>query len=281
VGRAIESALTQSETDIEVILADDGSTDGTLEVAAAYTDRRFRIEKNEPHLGLAANFNRCLEIAQGEYVKFLCDDDLIYPDAVARLADGLDRFPEATFATSAWNWIDADGALLRTTRLLRNAPPGGTLVDLRQIVAASWLYRNRIGNPSDVLLRKSALTRLHFNEKYPQMMDWYLWLRLLKRGPLVYFPQVLSAMRTHEASLSARNRPLAQSASDLVNISTEFADPGSELHGAVGNFALKRLQLLCFIRAFQIALGNAGRRDWPPVRRNLGIVKSALKGLAS
>jgi glycosyltransferase involved in cell wall biosynthesis len=276
VWRAIESALSQSETDIEVILVDDVSTDGTLDVAASYNDIRLRIEKNDRHVGLGGNFNRCLEIAQGTYVKFLCDDDVLYPRAVAELADGLDRFPEATFATSAWNWIDADGAFLGTTRLLRNAPTSGTLVDLQQIVATSWLWRNRIGSPTEVLLRRDAVTGLRFNENYAQMMDWYLWLRLLKRGPLVYFPQILSAIRTHEPSLSARNRPLAQSASDLLNISTELADSRSELHGVVGKFDLKRLQLLCLFRAFQIALGNTVRGDWRTVRQNLGIVKSAL-----
>ena len=76
VSQAIESALSQTETDVEVILIDDGSTDGTLGVAARYADSRFRIEKNACRLGLSGNMNRCLELASGTYVKILCDDDL-------------------------------------------------------------------------------------------------------------------------------------------------------------------------------------------------------------
>ena len=276
VSQAIESALSQTETDVEVILIDDGSTDGTLGVAARYADSRFRIEKNACRLGLSGNMNRCLELASGTYVKILCDDDLLYPESVARLAAGLDRFPEATFATSAWAWIDGAGSFLRSSRLLPSAPAEGVLVDLRRVIAMSRLYRNGIGSPTEVLLRRSAMSGLGFDGSYPQMMDWHLWLRLLQRGSLVFFPQILSAIRSHEPSQSARNHSLAQSADDLLGISAELQRKLPELHGAVSKFELSRLQVLCLLRATQIALGNVARGDWHKVATNLSVAKRAI-----
>jgi len=281
VSRTIDSVLSQSETDIELVLLDDASTDDTLEVAASYRDPRFRVEQTQRHLGLGGNLNRCLEVAQAPYVKILGDDNLLYPNAISELAGALDRFPDATLATSAWNWINTEGSLLATTRLLKRAPPDGTLVGLRQIVTTSWLCRNRIGGPSAVLLRRDALVGLHFNPKYAQMMDWDLWLRLLNRGPLAYLPEVLCALRMHDESLTARNRPFAQSARDLLHISSDLAASLPELRGAVSRFALRRLQLLCFLRASQLAVHNFVRRDWQAIAQNVSVAKRALGMLAS
>jgi glycosyltransferase involved in cell wall biosynthesis len=281
IGAAIESALSQSECDIEVIVIDDASTDDTLDVLAQYSDPRFRVERNARRLGLGGNLNRCLEIAQGEYVKILCDDDVLYAGVVAQLAGGLDRFPQATFATSAFDWINAEGAPLKTTRLVKQAPAEGALFDLHWIAATSSLWRNRIGSPSQVLLRKAALEGVRFDERYPHMMDWEVWLRLLTRGPLVYVPHIGTAIRIHECSLSARNGPLAQSASDLLNLATVWRTSRSEFRGAISRFALKRLQLLCLLRAAQIAAANAFRRDRRSLAVNLGVVRRALQSLFS
>jgi glycosyltransferase involved in cell wall biosynthesis len=279
ISRTIDSALSQSDGAIEVVLIDDASTDDTLKVAASYNDPRFRIESNECRLGHGGNFNRCLDVAHGRYVKILCHDDVLYPGAIALLADGLDRFPDATFATSAWDEIDTAGSLLRTNRLLKNAPANGALVDLRRVVRTSWLYRNRIGCPSNVLLRKAALHGLRFNSEYAQMMDWDLWLHLLKRGPLIYVPQVLSALRLHEKSLSVGNRPRAQTASDLLHVASELTSSSSELRGAVSKFDVKRLLLLCFISALGVALRNAMRGHSHAVIESLRIAKRAFRML--
>ena len=281
IGATIENALAQSGRDGEVIVIDDASTDGTLDVATRYTDPRFRFERNARRLGLGGNLNRCLDLARGRYAKILCDDDVLYAGAVAQLADGLDRFPQAAFATSAFAWIGGNGAYLKTTRLVKKAPADGALFDIRSITANSSLWRNCIGSPSQVLLRRAALGGLRFDERYPHMMDWHLWLRLLTRGPLVYFPEVLSAIRVHADSASARNAPLAQSASDLLDLAIEWRASGPEFDRAISPFALKRLQLLCLLRAAQIAAANTLRRDRRSLAVNLTVVRRASQALFS
>jgi len=276
VSRAIDSALAQSETDIEVILLDDASTDNTREIAASYQDPRLRVERTPHRLGLDWGFNRPLEVARGTYVTVLCDDDLLYRESVSRLADGLDRFPDASFATSAWNLIDARGATLKTTRLVKDAPASGALVDLRRIVATSWLCRNLIGGTSSVLMRRKALEGLRFKTQYAQMFDWDMWLRLLKRGPLLYLPRVLSAYRIHAGSLSVRHKPLAQTADDLLSVSADLAVSRAEFRGAVSKFDLKRLQVLCLLSASEHGVRNLLQRDRQRVIQNLGVAKRAV-----
>jgi glycosyltransferase involved in cell wall biosynthesis len=276
--RTLESALEQSGSDVEIVVLDDGSTDGTFAVASGYRDARLRIERTAQRLGAGQNFNRCLDAARGVYVKILCDDDVLYPTAVARLADALDRFPDATLATSAWHLLDAAGSVTRTFGVLRRAPEQGALVDLRRIVKDSWLYLNRIGSPSSVLLRKTALTGLRFNPEYRQMMDWDLWLRLLKRGPLVYLPQILSAYQFHTQTLSVSHEPLAQTARDLLAVSHDLRESMGEYRGAVSRWDVKRLQLLCVASASRVALRNVRRGAW---RRAAGNARLALRALST
>jgi len=274
--RTLESALDQSGSDVEIIVLDDSSSDETFAVASEYRDARLRIERAAQRLGAAQNFNRCLDVARGKYVKILCDDDVLYPAAVALLAGALDRFSEATLATSAWHLLDETGSVTCKFGVLRDAPQEGALVDLRRIVKDSWLYLNRIGSPSSVMLRKASLTGLRFNPQYRQMMDWDLWIRLLNRGRLVYLPQVLSGYQRHPQTLSVKHEPLAQTAQDLLAISCVWRDSLGEFGGAISPWDLKRLQLLCVASASSVALRNVGRGAWQRARENAGLSLRAL-----
>jgi glycosyltransferase involved in cell wall biosynthesis len=269
-------ALSQNEPDLEVVVLDDLSTDDTYEIACSYVDPRLRVERDGRHYGLGDNFNRALDAARGDYVKILCDDDLLYPDAVSQLAGALDRFPEATMATSAWNLLDAPGSEKRRMSLLEGGAVDGTLVDLRRVVKTSHLWRNRIGSPSSVMLRKTALTGLRFNPDYPQMMDWVLWLQLLNRGPLVHLPQVLTSYQWHSETLSVKQEPLAQTAIDLLAVSRVLGGSLPEFGGAITRFDLKRLQALCCLNALEVAVANGLRWQWPIVGKNLRLAAHAL-----
>ena len=276
IGATLASALASAPDNAEIIVLDDASADNTLEVLATFHDGRLRVERNERRLGLAGNFNRCLEVARGTYLKILCDDDLLYPGAIDTLAAALDRFPSATFATSAWNVIDDSDAVIETMRCVSHAPPDGRLVDLREIAASSRLYKNRIGGPSNVLLRREPLRGLRFSPDYVQMVDWDFWLRALNQGPLVYVPVVLSAYRRHFGATTATER--GRTPEELLEISVGLKSlPGSERAIARGN--VKRLQALCCLRAAGSALGRAASGRFRAAAHDAGVSKRALAAL--
>jgi len=89
VADALQSVLAQGYGDFELLVLDDASTDGTLDVVSGLRDARIRIHRNRRRLGLAANWNRCLELAGGEYVKLFFQDDLLAPDGLERLVVSL------------------------------------------------------------------------------------------------------------------------------------------------------------------------------------------------
>ncbi|PZR59043.1 MAG: hypothetical protein DLM50_02070 [Candidatus Meridianibacter frigidus] len=279
VGRSIESALAQTETDIEVLLIDDGSTDETLEVARQYHDPRFRISINPSRLGLGANFNRALDAAHGEYLKILCDDDLLYPGALKTLRDGLEANPSASFATSAWHVIDESARVLETKRLVPSTRETYRSVSLKEVARSSWLFRNVIGGPSSVLFRKALMREVHFRPAFKQMLDFECWLQLLRRGPLLYSPMVLSAYRHHVGTQSTHAWEQCQAADDLLAISIELGRERRQMEGAISLSDIKRLQFLCVLRAASGTVGSAARGNLVLAQRNWELCKKGTQYL--
>jgi glycosyltransferase EpsE len=100
---AIESILDQTFTDFEFIICDDCSTDDTFAIIKEYQQRDDRIVliKNETNLKLAATLNRCLEVAQGEYIARMDDDDIALSHRFQTEVDFLDSHPEYSFVGSS------------------------------------------------------------------------------------------------------------------------------------------------------------------------------------
>ena len=94
VKKTIESAMSQSETDIEIILVDDGSTDGSSEICDQYAeiDKRI-IVIHKKNGGLSSARNAATEMASGEYVMYLDGDDYLRQDAVERCLETMKQFP--------------------------------------------------------------------------------------------------------------------------------------------------------------------------------------------
>jgi glycosyltransferase involved in cell wall biosynthesis len=89
---AVDSVLQQSFDDYELIIVDNCSTDGTVKwiEEKASTAPKIHFYQNATNIGLVGNFNACLGYARGEYIKFLCADDLLLPESVQRMSDALD-----------------------------------------------------------------------------------------------------------------------------------------------------------------------------------------------
>ena len=83
----LDSVLSQSYPDFEVVIVDDQSSDNTWDLLNQYAarDNRIRLFRNEQNLGLVGNWNRCLELAQGEWIKFVFQDDWITPDCIEHM----------------------------------------------------------------------------------------------------------------------------------------------------------------------------------------------------
>src|SRR5512133_1259902 len=150
----LASVIAQSYDNFEVLVIDDCSVDGTAEIARGFAlqDPRISVHVNERNLGMVANWNRCLEMAQGEFIKFVFGDDLMTsPETLQRMAEVFASDREVTLVASARNIIDEDSRIIESfvefpdkTRI-----PGQELV--KRCLEGIVYQHNLIGEPSVVM----------------------------------------------------------------------------------------------------------------------------------
>jgi hypothetical protein len=192
LGEAVESALNQSLRDFELVVVDNCSTDETPEIAAAFAakDPRVRYVRNPSNLGLVRNFNRCIELAAGEFVAILHDDDVYLPDMLATTVRALRAHPEAAFAYGAAEEIDDGGRVVG----LRRWRTGDAVLAPAEAFAQLLAF-NSVPPPA-VLVRASAYASVGgYDPNVGPAIDWDLWLRMARRHSVVYVDQVVAQYR--------------------------------------------------------------------------------------
>jgi glycosyltransferase involved in cell wall biosynthesis len=198
----LESVLAQNFTDMEILIADDGSCDGSSKIIAHFAarDPRIRWWRNSRNLGLTANANACLREAAGEYIKFVHQDDvLLSPSTVRRMVAALDKNPSAVLAGSEPH---VTGAKSRPIILSKK---NGLYTGKEMIIACFEQNNNLIGQPTLTLFRKSAAGR-GFDEHFTGCMDYEMWCHLLEQGDFLYLAEPLATWRVHQNQQTARAR---------------------------------------------------------------------------
>jgi glycosyltransferase involved in cell wall biosynthesis len=202
--QALESALSQSYGSIEVVVCDDSVGQEIERIVERAASPRVRYVHNAQRLGFAGNFTQCFQLARGEYIKFLNDDDRLRPQCVATLAHILSGNPNVFLATSRRCVIDAQGAECLDVPATAPVCHVTSLVlgrELGDLVLVNSL--NLIGEPTTAMFRKADLTLegetiFHWGGKdYHCLADLALWLRLLSRGLAYYDASALSEYRVH------------------------------------------------------------------------------------
>jgi glycosyltransferase involved in cell wall biosynthesis len=203
IGAAIESVLTQTFGDFELVVIDDNSPDDTRAVVERYGDPRIRLMRNARNLGPEGNWNRCLEEARGTYIKLLPQDDVLSPDCLARQVTVLERDTEGCLALvfCARKIIDAQGRALMTRGLPRGK--AGTVAARALVKSCLRHGTNVIGEPGGVLFRAVAAREVgSFDATDPYLIDLDYWFRLLLKGDANYIPERLVAFRISSESWS-------------------------------------------------------------------------------
>jgi len=193
---AIESVLEQDWRDLELLISDDGSTDGSAEVIAAYAakDSRIRFRIHPTNLGMVQNWNWCLSEARGECIKFLFGDDkLASRQALGKLLELLETTPSATLVASARYVLGEKSEILD---LWDDFGKSGVHNGPEVIVRCLNETGNLIGEPSAALFRKRDAAR-GFNLRYRQLVDMEFWFHLLEQGDFIYSPEPLCCFRQH------------------------------------------------------------------------------------
>ncbi|MGI0493135.1 glycosyltransferase family 2 protein [Alkalinema pantanalense CENA528] len=197
---AIGSVLAQTESDWELIVCDDGSTDDTPAVMAGYTDPRIRYLRHDRNIGKSNNMRSGYEAATGEYFIKFDDDDRLTPDFLAKTSQILDQQPEIGFVgTDHWvideqNQRRQDWSDQNSQRWGRSSLPEGSISDLLTVVFVRQSLQ--IGA---TLFRRSALQVVDYMRRdWQNCEDNDLFVRLALAGYSAYYlPERLMEYRFH------------------------------------------------------------------------------------
>lgn len=192
---AIDSILRQSYPRLELIVIDDGSSDGSAALAGSYADPRVRVVRNDHNLGVVASLNRGIELARGEFIARMDADDVAAPRRLELQVQRMTEDPELAVLGADITYGDAAGEVVGRPRGL---PRGPALVRWR-LLRGTCLY-----HPT-VMLRRSALGHERYAAERIHAEDYDLWLRLSRHHRLDNLPQRLLLHRRHGASVSARH----------------------------------------------------------------------------
>lgn len=215
----LESALKQTYPEIEILVADDASSDHTPQVLAEFAKRdpRIRYHRQETNQGIAKNTNWLINNTQAPYIIRFDSDNVMKPTFLEQMVQALEQQPQAAYAHCAVEDIDEKGNLIRIHRLGRKS--GFQNAD--EAFKAS-LYGMRL-SCFVTLFRATALKAVGFRGQLLFAEDWDVTIRLACAGwGNVYLSEILAEYRIWEDTAGTRSRRQWKELTDLVMIYDDF-----------------------------------------------------------
>jgi glycosyltransferase involved in cell wall biosynthesis len=239
---AIASALGQSYSNIEVIISDNASDDGTQEAVAAIGDSRIHYQRNHRNLGPSANWMKCLDLARGKYCSWLQDDDLLLTDFVASSVHALEEMDVAC-CIAACIYTPSPASLQHATVFTTALPLdwiGGTVSRLPFSLALPLSLFESSGIPPAMAFRTDTLkaeASRFSNSSFPLYNERLPLLYFAQRGGVALLPRILGIYRAHASQLSrqllSNSRSSEREFRDFLNAVQRMAD---ESHLTLNDF---------------------------------------------
>ena len=192
---AIDSILAQTFRYFELLIINDGSTDGSSDILASYSDPRIVIVDNEQNIGLANSLNKGLALARGELVARMDADDISFPDRLMKQVCFMRRNPSVAVLGTQVAFINADGRKIKVFACRQPISPLATKYAL--------MFGAPVSHPSVVFRKELIVNKFGgYNQAYKVSEDTELWCRVGKEHLIQNLPDVLLTMRLHSMSVS-------------------------------------------------------------------------------
>ena len=227
VGAAISSILNQTYKNLELLLADDGSTDNSRNVISSFKDARIRPFYFDSNQGYVSHLNRFLNEARGKYIARMDADDISLPERLSMQVDFLERNQQVGLCGTQIVEFDDN----KSTHVASSYP-----VD-DESLRVHLVMNSRLANPS-VMFRRSLVQDqgLKYEVSLVPAEDYFLWYQMSRRTKLVNLPQVLLKYRLHSNQITQRAKEVQRSSVDkiraqvLTDLMGTVSKPDMELH---------------------------------------------------
>jgi glycosyltransferase involved in cell wall biosynthesis len=205
ISKTIESVLNQSYSDFELIISDDNSQDGTREFLDSISDSRVSITSPKTSLKVDKHWTFVTQLASAKYIKLLCADDILTEGSIDRQMNALLANPALDIAVSSRSIIDSLGK-----RILKKHGRAGLVGEVSGLSVLERCFKsgtNILGEPSGLIFKGEMLKKhLPWDGKFPYMLDFELYTRLLPEASVVFLDTVDSEFRIHGSSISSKER---------------------------------------------------------------------------
>lgn len=223
IDRCVRSVLSQTYRNIEVIVIDDHSTDGTITKVEKLIDEddRVKLVKLEKNSGACIARNKGIEQSAGQYIAFLDSDDIFDREKIRKQ---LERIEEtgADFCASEYTYWDKNGK-----KIVQSIPHGDQSECFKQLLYCNFITTGTLFG------KKECLSKLNFDISLPRYQDWDLVIRLFKQykfcfihEPLLiqyYQPRSITASTSHEKSLDSLSKILSKNIEDYTENSLAYS----------------------------------------------------------
>lgn len=200
IGETISSVLNQTYQNWEMIIIDDCSNDGSVDIIKSFQDERIKLFTNPRNLGLAKTVQKGIEKATGDWIVFLESDDILKPDYLEKKVKIINKNPDVNLIFNDCEFFgdekktyDFNIVLKKTRHILSEKHYPANLF-------YNFFQSNKIFTFSNVAVKKSDLLKVDYEPKMDYLLDWHLWIQLAYLGKFYYIDEQLTKWRLHNNS---------------------------------------------------------------------------------
>jgi len=198
IGECLDSILAQDYRPLEIVVADDGSTDGTQDIVKAYAlrnPREFVLRLSSTNRGVTSNCNAAHFACTGKYIAWMAGDDKMYPGKIRKQVDHMEEHPDCSISYHNLDIIDStSGRKIGRYNTIWNIHTGDVYCLIR--------YGSFNGACSNMVRREKTPTA-GFDNTLPVASDWYYWIEILFNGGTIdYIDEVLGMYRRHSQNVT-------------------------------------------------------------------------------
>ncbi len=209
IAKAVQSVLTQTHSDLELLVVDDGSTDNSLEILGRFSDTRLQIISQE-NQGAHAAINHGLTMGTGRFLAILNSDDVYHPQRFEKIIPLLKNNHHAGLVGSYIEIIDNQGRSLGVKRGYENFEPWPLAVPERSFregtdLHAALLTENYLSTTSNYVFKRVWYDQIGEFRPLRYAHDWDFALRMAQKADILLFPEPLMQYRVHASNTIREN----------------------------------------------------------------------------